>query len=137
MRVATVFFPHGNRERLLHLAKALARGIESQGHEVDLIDGSRDVNTKLTMYGYIAVGTEATNLFGGKIPTRVSEFLGSAGIVGGKKCFAFVPKRLLGGTRTLKRLMTVMEHEGMFLKLSDALSSAEEAEEIGKRLSIG
>jgi hypothetical protein len=137
MRVATVFFPHGNRERLMHLAKALSRGIELQGHEVDLVDGSRDVNTKLSIYGYIAVGTEGTNLFGGKIPSRVSEFLGSAGMVAGKKCFAFVPKRLIGGGRTLKRLMNVMEHEGMFLKLSDSLSSVEEAEEIGKRLSIG
>jgi hypothetical protein len=137
MRVATVFFPQKNRDRLLQLAKALARGIESQGHEVDLIDGSRDVNTKLTIYGYIAVGTEATNVFGGKIPQRVSEFLSSAGIVGGKRSFAFVPKRLIGGTRTLRRLMNVMEHEGMFLKLSDTLSSADEAEEIGKRLSIG
>jgi hypothetical protein len=137
MRVATVFFPHTNRERLMHLARALARGIESQGHEVDLIDGSRDVNAKLTIYGYIAVGTEATNLFGGKIPQRVSEFLSAAGIVAGKKSFAFVPRRLIGGTRTMKRLMNVMEHEGMFLKLSDTLSSVEEAEEIGKRLSIG
>jgi hypothetical protein len=136
MRVATVFFPHGNRERLMYLAKALGRGIESQGHEVDLIDGSRDVNTKLTIYGYIAIGTEATNLFGGKIPERVSEFLSSAGIIGGKKSFAFVPKRLLGGNKTLKRLMKVMEHEGMFLKLSDSLSSVAEAEELGKRLSI-
>ncbi|MFP3960017.1 MAG: hypothetical protein ACLFUM_03710 [Spirochaetaceae bacterium] len=137
MRVATVFFPQGNRERLMHLAKALSRGIESQGHQVDLIDGTRDVNTKLSIYGYIVVGTEATTFFGGKIPGRVGEFLSSAGIVGGKKAFAFVPKRLLGGNRTLKRLMNVMEHEGMFLKLSDTLSSTDEAEEIGKRLRIG
>ncbi|NBB91300.1 MAG: hypothetical protein GVY23_08860 [Spirochaetes bacterium] len=137
MRVAIVFLPHGNRDRLMRLAKALSRGVEAQGHEVDLVDGSRDVNTKLSVYGYIAIGTETTSFFGGKIPPRVAEFLGSAGMVAGKKCFAFVPKRPIGGGRTLKRLMNVMEHEGMFLKLSDSLSSVEEAEEIGKRLSIG
>ncbi|MFO8063358.1 MAG: flavodoxin family protein [Spirochaetota bacterium] len=137
MRVATVFFPYRNRDRLATLARALARGIEAQGHDVDVIDGTRDVNTKLTMYGYIAVGTEATNLFGGKIPQRVEEFLSSAGIVGGKKSYAFVRKRAIGGNKTLKRLMTVMEHEGMFLKISNALHSPDEAEEIGKRLSIG
>ena len=137
MRVATVFFPHRNRDRLMQLAKALSRGIESQGHQVDIIDGTRDVNTKLTIYGYIVVGTDAANAIGGKIPGRVSEFLSSAGIVGGKKSFAFVPKRLIGGTRTLKRLMNVMEHEGMFLKLSNAIGSPDEAEEIGKRLRIG
>ena len=132
-----VFFPHANRDRPATLARGLARGIEAQGHDVDVIDGTRDVNTKLTIYGYIAVGTEATNLFGGKIPTRVGEFLGSAGMVGGKRSYAFVPRRILGGNRTLKRLMTVMEHEGMFLKVSNAFGSPDEAEEVGKRLSIG
>lgn len=137
MRIATVFFPDNNRDKLRNVAKSLAHGLEANGHQVDLVDGSRDVNTKLTIYEYIAVGTEQTNLFGGKIPDRVSYFLREAGIVGGKKCFAFVLKRPLGTTKSLSKLMKVMEHEGMFLKRSDVIASPGEAEAIGKRLNIG
>jgi len=137
MRIATVFFPEQNREKLLGISKALARGMESQGHQVDLIDGTRDVNTKLTIYEYIAIGCEQTNLFGGKIPVKASRFLKESGIVGGKRCFAYVSKKAFGAQRTLGTLMKTMEAEGMFLKFSEILSSPEEAEEIGKRLAVG
>ncbi|MFW5742587.1 MAG: hypothetical protein ACOCW3_03405 [Spirochaetota bacterium] len=136
MRVAVVFVPQAKREKLLEISKALGSGIESQGHRVDLIDASRDVNTKLTIYEYIAVGTEVVSLFGGKIPPRVSEFLRSSGTVVGKRSFAFVTKKAIGAEKGLQRLMRQMEAEGMFLRLSDVLSSAPEATEIGKRLKI-
>ena len=136
MRVAVIFVPQAKRDKLLDIAKALASGIESQGHRVDLVDASRDVNTKLTIYQYIAVGTEVVSLFGGKIPTKVSEFLRSSGIVAGKRSFAFVTKKAMGAEKGLQRLMKQMESEGMFLKFSGVLSSSAEATEIGKRLSI-
>ena len=136
MRIAVVFFPASQRNKLLEIAKSLGRGIESQGHQVDLIDGTRDVNTKLTIYEYIAIGTEQLNLFGGRIPPKLSEYLKNAGIVGGKKSFAFVLKRPLGTSKTLRSLMSAMESEGMFLRVSDVLASPEGAEAVGKRLKI-
>ena len=136
MRVAVVFVPGNHRDKLLEISKALASGIESQGHQVDFIDGSRDVNTKLTIYEYIAVGTEVVSPFGGKIPEIATQFLGSSGIVAGKRCFAFVLKRAVGATKGLQKLMKTMEGEGMFLKYSDILTSATEATVIGQRLSI-
>ena len=136
MRVAVVFVPHAKRDKLLEISKALSTGIEAQGHQVDLIDASRDVNTKLTIYEYIAIGTEVVSLFGGKIPDKVSQFLKSGGVVGGKRSFAFVTKKAIGAEKGLSRLMKQMESEGMFLKFSDVLSSPAEATEIGKRLNI-
>ena len=136
MRTAVIFFAGKNREKLLNLAKALARGIESQGHQVDIIDGDHDVNTRLTIYQYIAIGTEAISAFGGKIPEKISTFLSSAGMVSGKRCFAFVAKTALGSQKALTRLMKQMESEGMYLKYSDVFSSQVEAEEVGKRLHI-
>jgi hypothetical protein len=136
VRIAIVFFPDSHRNKLLELSKGLARGIEAQGHQVDIVDGARDVNTKLTIYEYIAVGTEQTNLFGGKIPAKVGEYLKNAGIVGGKKSFAFVLKRPLGTSKSLRSLMSTMESEGMFLRVSDVLISPEGAEAVGKRLKI-
>ncbi|MFW5684647.1 MAG: hypothetical protein ACOC1I_07335 [Spirochaetota bacterium] len=136
MRVAVVYVPQVKRDKLLEISKALASGIESQGHHVDIIDASHDTNVKLTIYEYIAVGTEVVSLFGGKIPERVSAFLKASGMVAGKRSFAFVTKKAIGAEKGLQRLMKQMEGEGMFLKLSDVLSSPAEATEIGKRLKI-
>ena len=137
MRVAVVLVPQAGREKLLQVSKGLASGIEAQGHQVDLIDASHDVNTKLTIYEYIAVGTEITSLFGGKIPEAVGNFLASAGIVAGKRSFAFVLKKPFGTDKGLQRLMKAMEGEGMYLRFSNVLNTGTEAEYIGKRLKIG
>jgi flavorubredoxin len=137
MRVAVVFVSKSKRDKLLGVAQALAAGIESQGHSVEVIDGARDVNVKLTIYEYIAVGTEVVSTFGGKIPDRAGEFLKSSGIVSGKRSFAFVLKSPFGDAKALQRMMKVMEGEGMFLRFSEVLSSPADAKEIGKRLRIG
>ncbi len=136
MRVGVVFIAEKNRDKLLKLARAVAKGVEAQGHQAEVLDGSRDSNTKLTIYNYVVVGTEPISLFGGKIPDRVGQFLASAGMISGKRCFAFVPKRPLGATKALFRLMKAMELEGMYLKSSEILQSEVEAEEIGKRLKL-
>jgi hypothetical protein len=135
MRVAVVFFGGKRRNKILELAKALVRGIEAQGHRADVIDGEKDVNTKLTIYQYIVVGTEAVSAVKGKISDKVGGFLSGAGQVTGKRSFAFVVKSF-GAPRALARLMQAMEKEGMFLKNSTILTSTVEAEEIGKRLHI-
>ncbi|HUZ18642.1 MAG TPA: hypothetical protein VMV68_09645 [Spirochaetia bacterium] len=136
MRVAVVFFSGRNRNRLLDVTKALARGLESQGNHVDIIDGERDINSKLTIYGYLAIGVTATSTWGGKIPGQLSVFLANAGMVTGKRCFAFTVKGGMRTGRTLSRLMRQMEQEGMYLKYSDILSTPAEAEEVGKRLHL-
>ena len=136
MRVVVVFFSSNNRERLLNLSRALARGVESQGHQVDIVDGNKDINTKLTIYRYIVVGAEQISTLSGKIPRQVSHFLNSSGMVSGKRCFAFVPKSVFGAGKALSRLMKGMEKEGMYLKNSAIFTSPQEAEEVGKRLHI-
>lgn len=136
MRTAIIFFAENSREKMLQMTRALAKGIEAQGHQVDIIDGGRDVNSKLTIYEYIAVGVEPLTFFSGKIPVRVGEFLSGSGIVSGKRSFAFTLKKGFGSNRALTRVMKAMEHEGMYLKLSDILTSPEEAEAIGKRLHV-
>ncbi len=136
MKIAVVFFAGGQRSKLIEVSKGLVKGIEAQGHQVDLIDGDRDVNTKLTIYGYIAIGSSTTSIIGGKIPDTANRFLSNSGIVAGKRCFAFTIKHGLRTSKTLKTLMDVMEHEGMFLKFSEIISSDAEAEAVGKRLHI-
>lgn len=137
MRVAVVFFTGKRREKIVEICKALIRGIEAQGHRADIVDGDHDVSTKLTIYQYVVVGTEATSTFRAKIPEKVGTFLSGAGQISGKRSFAFVLKSFVSAPRALARLMQAMEKEGLFLKNSTILTSAVEAEEVGKRLHIG
>lgn len=135
MRVAVVQFPSSEREKMTAISRGLAKGIERQGHHVDVIDGDR-LGSKVTIYQYIAIGVEQTNLFGGKIPDKVREFLAGAGAVAGKRSCAYILKHALGERRTLSKLMSVMEKEGMFLRISHSLRSGEEAEAVGAGLKI-
>ena len=136
MRVAVVYFPASKRDKLSTLSQALARGIERQGHQVDVVDGVRDSQAKLTTYQYIALGSEQTNLFGGKLPNKVKEFLAGAGMIAGKKSCAFILRHAIGERRTLSRLMGAMEREGMFLRVSHSFTKEEEAEAVGTDLTI-
>ncbi len=136
MRVAVVFFGGSKRDRTADIARGLAAGIEREGHHVDVIDADRDVNAKLTMYEYIAIGTSVTSAFRGKIDPAISQYLSRSGMVGGKKSFAFVVTAPFGAERGLRRLMSVMEAEGLFIRYSEVLRSAEEAGVLANRLKI-
>jgi menaquinone-dependent protoporphyrinogen IX oxidase len=136
MRTAVVFFSTTSRDRILGIAKALAKGIEGQGHQADIIDGDHDVNAKLTIYHYLVIGTQPVSGLGGKIPEKVTQYLSSSGMVSGKRSFAFVSKSTFGAGKSLSRLMRSMEHEGMFIKNSAIISSPAEAEQIGKSLHL-
>ncbi len=136
MRIAVVFYPTKSREKLLAVSTKLAQGLEAQGHQVTVIDASRDVNTKLTMFEYICVGSQGTAFFKGRIPVEFRRYLAGAGIVAGKRSFAYVIKSGLSTLRALSKLMHEMETEGMFLKYSDVLASEGDALETGKRLKV-
>jgi hypothetical protein len=118
------------------LAAALGKGVEKQGNQVDVFDGMKDSNVKLTAHQYVVIGAESVSTFRGKIPEQVHTFLAAAGVVSGKKSFAFVPTSTFGSSRALVSLMKTMEGEGMFLKNSEIIRSPQEAEEIGKRLHV-
>lgn len=137
MNVCVIIFPKDRDTRLQQVAASLAQGIGTNGHTVDVIDGVREQGKKISYYDYIAMGTDAVNTFGGRIPSSVQSFLSQCGAVQGKRCFAFVSRGGVRKNKTLKALMDAMEHEGMYLKNSQIVSSGAEAGEIGKRLHIG
>lgn len=136
MKAAVVFFGGKDREKIRNVAKGLQRGIEEQGHAADLIDGEKDVNVKLTMYEFLAVGSNALNFFGGKIPKNVRYYLGNSGIVSGKRSYAFVVKGGVRKMKTLKTLMGIMEHEGMYITNSHILQDSRGAHAAGSELKL-
>lgn len=136
MKVGVVFFGANKRDTVAEVARGVVRGLERQGHQVDLIDGERQRDAKLSIYQYVAVGTVATGLIGGKIDSAITEFLSSAGMLGGKRCFAFVARSLFGSQKALTRLMKALEHEGMFIRFSEVLRSGSEGELVASRLKV-
>jgi menaquinone-dependent protoporphyrinogen IX oxidase len=135
MRIAVVYFTPRSNSPVIAMAKAIASGIESQGHQVDIIDGFTDQTRKLIMYQYIIIGTEQIGFFG-KIHDKIGHYLSSQGTVQGKKGFAFVAQKIFGTPRALLRLMSVMEKEGIMVKCSEIFTSRRMALETGKYLII-
>ncbi|OQY33069.1 MAG: hypothetical protein B6241_08980 [Spirochaetaceae bacterium 4572_59] len=135
MRVAVVYYKNGF-EKVKEVATLLARGVESSGHQVSIINMETDSDVRLTIFDYIILGTAPNSFFSGKISGKISENLKNSGTVSGKKCYAFVVKKGLFVSKALQSLMKIMEKEGMFLKISDVISAADEAELIGKKLHI-
>ncbi|MCH3916320.1 MAG: hypothetical protein LKE40_02345 [Spirochaetia bacterium] len=137
MRVCILYAAAGKDDtHLKGLCNAMAKGIDGQGHQVDILDMKHEERKIVSFYDYIIVGTEATGAFGGSIPPEVSQFLARAGKLSGKRCMGFVTKPGMRANKTLQMLMKAMEGEGMYLKNSDILKKNEEAAAVGKRLHI-
>ncbi len=119
---------------LTELCKAMAKGIESQGHRVDVVS-IYDGDTRLTIYDYVVIGSEPVSFFSAKVPELLSRFLEQAGTVSGKRCMAFVTGGLRKN-RTLLNLMKKMESEGMILKFSEVIQKPDAAAAVGRHLNV-
>jgi len=136
MRVGVIYFFNKENKKFTKIVGSLAEGLRAQGHQVDIINGNVDINARLTIYSYIALGAESISFFGGKINSSVSTFLGNAGLIRGKRAYAFTLGSTFRLQKTLRTLMEIMEHEGIYLKKSDVIKNWEDAFNIGKKLHI-
>jgi len=136
MRVCVLYADQPSAKICKELAGALAKGIESQGHFVDLIEIGQNKGKTLTTYDYIVLGATPTSFFSKSFDNKVSTFLKQNGNVGGKRSFAFIPNKGLRKTKSLQNLMMIMEKEGMFVTFSEVIKSVSEAKLIGSQLLI-
>jgi len=133
MRIAIVNAPVV-RGKMPDYVQSLAKGMESMGHNVDIIDAWSEDGFKLPGYEYVAVVTQPISAFSGKIPNCVAKVLGAGSSLLGKKSAAFVKKAGLFHGRCLSNLMKAMEKEGMRINWSDVLLNAPHAQALGKRI---
>ncbi|WP_461255916.1 hypothetical protein [Treponema sp. R80B11-R83G3] len=133
MRIAIVSAAGTKKETPDYVA-SLAKGMESMGHRVDIINAWKDDGMRLPGYEYIAVTTEPISFFSGKLPDVISKTLSAGSSLLGKKSAAFVKKTGLFSNRALINLMKAMEKEGMRVNWSDILLNAPHAEAMGKRI---
>jgi len=133
MRIAVVSAPSARKEPPDYI-KALAKGMESMGHRVDIINAWTEDGMKLPGYEYIAVVAEPLSALSGKITANISKVLKAGSSVAGKKSAAFVKKTGLFTNRAIANLMRIMEEEGMVVNWSDFLFNSPHAEAIGKQI---
>ena len=133
MRIAVVSVP---RQRgVPEYVKSLAKGMESLGHRVEIIDAWTEDGMKLPSYEYIAVCAEATSFWGGKMPEILPKVLGTGSGLVGKKGAAFVKKTgPIFMTKALWNLMKAMEKEGMKINWSELILNPGHAQALGKRI---
>ena len=123
------------RKQVPEYVKSLAKGMQSMGHRVDILDAWTEDGFRLPGYEYIAVCAEATSAWGGKMPDVLPKVLGTGSGLVGKKSAAFLKKTSpIFVTKALSNLMKAMEKEGMMVNWSDILLSAPQAEALGKRI---
>ena len=133
MRVAIVCAPR-SRETPEYI-KSLAKGMESMGHRVDVINAWTEDGMRLPGYEYIAVCAESLSFFSGKIPDVLSRALSAGSSLVGKKSAAFVKKTgPLFISKALWNVMKAMEKEGMKINWSDIVLNPAHAEALGKRI---
>jgi len=133
MRIAIVSATGAKKETPDYVV-SLAKGMESMGHRVDIVNAWKDDGMRLPGYEYIAVAAEPISIFSGKLPDIVSKTLAAGSSLVGKKSAAFVKKTGLFSNRALINLMKAMEKEGMRINWSDILLNAPHAEAMGKRI---
>jgi menaquinone-dependent protoporphyrinogen IX oxidase len=133
MRIAIVSAP-AVKKGTPDYVSSLAKGMESMGHRVDIIDIWTEDGMRLPGYEYIAVVAEPISIFSGKLPSPVSKILAAGSSLMGKKSAAFIKKTGLFTNRALANLMKAMEKEGMRVNWSDILFNAPHAEAMGKMI---
>jgi hypothetical protein len=133
MRIAIVSAP-AERKQPPDYVRSLAKGMESMGHRVDVIDAWTEDGFRLPGYEYIAVVAEPLSFFSGKIMDNVTKVLSAGSSLTGKKSAAFVKKSGLFSAKALSNLMRAMEKEGMYINWSDILFNPPHAEAMGKHI---
>jgi menaquinone-dependent protoporphyrinogen IX oxidase len=131
MRIAVISAPAARKEPPDYV-RSFAKGMESMGHRVDIVDAWTEDGFKLPGYEYIAVAAEPVSIFSGKIQPNIAKLLAAGSSLSGKKSGAFIKKTGLFSSRALANLMKVMEKEGMVVNWSDILFNGPHAEAMGK-----
>jgi len=134
MRIVVVSVP-SQRKGIPDYVRALAKGMESMGHRVDILDAWTEDGFRLPGYEYIAVCAEPVSFWGGKMPEALSKVLGAGSGLVGKKSAAFLKKTgPLFINKAFYGLMKAMEKEGMTINWSEIILSVPQAEALGKRV---
>ena len=133
MRIAIISAPSVKRKPPDY-ALSLAKGMESMGHRVDIVDAWTEDGMWLPGYEYIAIAAEPVSFFSSRLTSNISRILAAGSALSGRKSAAFIKKKGLFSNRALANLMRIMEKEGMVINWSDILLNCPHAQAMGKKI---
>ena len=136
MKACIILWPKEDESvRLANIGASLSQGLESQGHQCDIVNIAVDTDKRLTLYDYLIVVAEPLSAFSKNVSPRIGKYFENAGSVSGKRAATI----LVGGIRksaAMSTLMRIVESEGIILKTSEFISKPGEAKAFSSHLNI-
>lgn len=126
----------GSTARMKAIVQAISSGIRKEGNDVDEAKvGQGKSITSLYVYDLVYIGSPVLGFWGGKFPESLASYIKSCSGLEGKKTAAFVTPRIIGTTRTLRRIMKTLEEKGSIVMAFRTIKSLSEARDFGNILS--
>jgi len=126
----------GSTARMKAIVQAISSAIRKGGNDVDEVKvGGGESITSLYVYDLVYIGSPVLGFWGGKFPESLASYIKSCSGLEGKKTAAFVTPRIIGTTRTLRRIMKTLEEKGSIVMAFRTIKSISEAKDFGDILS--
>ena len=134
MRALIVY--SGQSRRIQAIVEAISSVIQSKGDEVKEVKAERGsgATTSLFIYDLVYVGSPVLGFWGGKFPEPLASYIKNSSGLEGKKTVVFVTPRVIGVTRTLKRIMKLLEEKGSIVIAFRTIKNLPQAKDFGKIL---
>lgn len=117
------------------IVEVISSAIQSKGDEVKEVKAERGGGvTSLFIYDLIYVGSPVLGFWGGKFPEPLASYIKNSSGLEGKKTAVFVTPRAIGVTRTLKRIMKLLEEKGSIVIAFRTIKNLPQAKDFGKIL---
>ncbi len=134
MRALIVY--SGSTARMKAIVQAISSAIRKGGNDVDEMKAGQGENiTSLYVYDLIYVGSPVLGFWGGRFPELLASYIKSCSGLEGKKTAAFVTPRIIGTTRTLRRIMKTLEEKGSIVVAFRTIKNLSGARDFGNMLS--
>ncbi len=118
------------------LTQGLKRGLEEQGHRVQVYADNNESFSGLAGCRHLFVGSFSTGGFKPRTPMRLKEVLGKTGGISGKRSIAFLAKGGMSERKALVALMNDMEKQGCYIIDQEIFSSEQNAYNFGKSVHL-
>ena len=136
MRIALISFCGKDDSKASAIIREIVKSAREAGGDIELFDGFLDEgHARFVLFDYIAIAAKKKGLFGGHLPSRVSEFFDGVATVAGKKGAAIIVQSgPFGNGKACANLMHVMEKQGILLDYFDIIGGADAARACGEKL---
>lgn len=126
----------GSTARMKAIVQAISSAIRKGGNDVEEVIAEQSGGiSSLYVYDLVYIGSPVLGSWGGKFPQSLASYIKKCSGLEGKKTAVFVTPRIIGTTRTLKRIMKTLEEKGSIVMAFRTIKSLSEAKYFGNILS--